>query len=127
LLCELDVVTELTKKLVDDNSHNAIDQSEYLSKYDGYIKHYETSKSKLEKLQNKRKTRIAKHDLIGGFMFELMERDVVISEFDERLFGVMVERVVVREEGLEVEFRYMQFLKYMVWLISTKIYSGDRA
>jgi len=38
-------------------------------------------------------------------MFELMEREEVVTEFDERLFGVMVERVVVQKDGLEVEFR----------------------
>lgn len=106
LLCEIDVVTELTRKLVDDNSCNIVDQNEYLSKYNSFVKRYETTKNKLEKLQNQRKSRIAKNDLISGFMFELKERDEIVTEFDERLFGVVVERVVVKADGgIEFEFR----------------------
>ncbi len=104
LLCEIDVVTELTRKLVDDNSCNIIDQNDYISKYDSYVKRYETAKAKLEKLQSQRQQRLAKHDSIGAFMFELSEQDEVLNEFDERLFGIVVERIMVRESGLEFEF-----------------------
>lgn len=37
-------------------------------------------------------------------MFELMERDEVITEFDEKLFAVVVERVVVRKYSLKFVF-----------------------
>ena len=40
-------------------------------------------------------------------MFELMKRDEVITEFAERLFNTVVERVVARESGVEVELRYL--------------------
>jgi len=106
LQSKLEVIEGLTRKLVDDNSCNVIDQNEYISKYEAHLKRYETSKFKLEKLQNQRNARIAKHDLIGGFMFELVECNEVISEFDEKLFGVVVKKVVVRKDGLEVEFRH---------------------
>ncbi len=91
-------------KLVDDNSCNIIDQNDYISKYDSYVKRYETAKAKLEKLQSQRQQRLAKHDSIGAFMFELSEQDEVLNEFDERLFGIVVERIMVRESGLEFEF-----------------------
>lgn len=103
LLCEIEVVTELTRKLVDDNSCNITEQNEYLSKYDSYVKRYETAKAKLEKLQSQRQQRIAKHDSIGAFIFELSERTEVLNEFDERLFGIVVERIVVRGNELEVK------------------------
>ena len=40
-------------------------------------------------------------------MFELTEHGQVITEFDERLFNTVVERVVARESGVEVELRYL--------------------
>ena len=107
LTCELDVISELTRKLVEDNACNVIDQHEYISKYDSFVKRYETAKLKLEKLYNKKHQRLTKRDSIGAFMFELMERNEVITEFDERLFNTVVERLVVRESGIEVEFRYL--------------------
>ena len=104
LTCELDVISELIRKLVDDNACNIIDQNEYISKYDNYVKRYESAKTKLEKLQNKKYQRLLKRDAIGAFMFALMEQDEVIKQFDERLFNSVVERVVVRESGIEVDF-----------------------
>lgn len=105
LLCEIDIVAELTKKLVDDNARSVIDQSEYISKYEGYVKRYETTKVKLEKFQQQRKARLAKSELIGGFMFELVERDETITQFDERLWNVVVESVVASKDGLTFEFK----------------------
>lgn len=37
-------------------------------------------------------------------MFEFEEHDKVIMEFDERLFNIVVERIVVRASGIKVEF-----------------------
>ncbi len=104
MTCELDVISELTRKLVDDNSCNIVDQNEYISKYNGFVKRYETAKTKLYKLQKQKHQRLLKRDAIGAFMFELTERDEIITKFDERLFGIVVERVVVRDNGIEVEF-----------------------
>ena len=105
LTCELDVISELTRKLVDDNACNSIDQNEYITKYESYVKRYESAKTKLEKLQNKKYQRLLKRDAIGAFMFALIEHDEVITQFDERLFNTVVERVVVRGNGMEVEFK----------------------
>ena len=105
MLCEIEVITELTRKFVDDNSCNIIDQKDYISKYDSYVKRYEVAKVKLEKLQLQRQQRLAKHDSIGAFMFKLSERDEVINEFDERLFCIVVERIMVRENKVIVQFK----------------------
>jgi len=104
LQSKLEVISELTRKLIQDNATNAISQEEYVSKYHSLVKKYNGTTEKLIKLQNEKHQMLLKRDAIGAFMFELMERDGVITEFDERLFGVMVERVVVRESGLEVEY-----------------------
>jgi hypothetical protein len=37
-------------------------------------------------------------------VFELSERDKIIAEFDEKLFSILVERVVVSGGNLEFEF-----------------------
>jgi len=108
LIWEIDVVTELTRKLVNDNSRNVINQGEYLPKYEGLVQRYEKAKNKLEKLQSEKHQRLVKKDAIGAFMFELHERNDVITKFDERLFAVVVDRVVdrvvVSVGGIEVIF-----------------------
>ena len=102
---KLEVIEGLTRKLIQDNATNAISQEEYVSKYDSLVKKYNGMTEKITKLQNEKHQRLSKRDAIGAFMFELMERDEVITEFDERLFGVVTQRIVVRESGIEVEFR----------------------
>ena len=105
LLCEIDVISELTKKLVDDNARNVIEQSEYISKYDGYVIRYETAKVKLEKLQIQLRQRLEKRESIGAFMFELSERNEIVTEFDERMWNITVERVLTSEHRLAFEFK----------------------
>ena len=104
LQSKLEVIEGLTRKLIQDNATNAISQEDYVSKYDSLVKKYNGTTEKLIKMQNEKHQRLSKRDSIGAFMFELMERDKVIAEFDERLFNTVVERVVVKENGLEFEF-----------------------
>ena len=99
-----------TRKLIQDNATNAISQKEYVSKYDSLVKKYDGTTEKLINLQNKKHQRLAKRDAIGAFMFELMERDEVITEFDERLFNTVVERVVVKSNG-ELEFGFRNVME----------------
>lgn len=47
---------------------------------------------------------MTKRDAIGAFIVELSNQDKVLTEFDERLRNVVVERVEVNEDGLEFEF-----------------------
>lgn len=103
LLSEIDIVSELVRKCVQENSESLVDQNEYLNKYEAHVKRYETAKAKLENLQNKKRQRLSKRDAIGAFMFELMERAEVITEFNERLFGIVVEKVIVKKDG-ELDF-----------------------
>ena len=100
---KLEVIEGLTRKLIQDNATNAISQEEYISKYDGLVKKYDGTTEKITKLQNEKHQRVSKRDVIGAFMFELMERDEIITEFDERIFGVVVERVVVKTNA-KLEF-----------------------
>ena len=99
LMQEIEVVTELTKKCISENSRSAQNQEEYAARYNGYVERYETTKAKLEKLEQQREERMAKSEAIGGFMFELSERDEVITVFDDRLWLTIVDKVTVHNDG----------------------------
>ena len=105
LQSKLEIIDGLTRKLIRDNATNTISQEEYVVKYDSLVKKYNGTTEKLITLQNEKHHNLSKRDAIGAFIFGLMERDEVITEFDERLFGVVVERVIVSERELVFEFK----------------------
>ena len=105
LLSEIEVVTELTRRCIEENSSTAQNQNDYLQKYNDLVARYESAKAKLDSLQSKRMKREAKAEEIGGFMFELMECGSNITEFDDRLWLTIVDTVTVHSSG-KLVFRF---------------------
>ena len=99
LLSEMEVVAELTKRCIEENSTTAQDQTTYLERYNGLAERYETAKTKLEKLQAAKAQREAKAEDIGGFMFELAEHGESLTEFDDRLWLTVIDIVTVHRDG----------------------------
>lgn len=102
---EVDVVVELTKRYVDENSQNALDQGKYLERYNELVQRYEKATGRIDDLEKKRSERLARADAIGGFMFELMERDQPLDFFDERLWQETINCVYVRRDG-QLTFKF---------------------
>ena len=99
LLSEMEVVAELTKRCIEENSTTAQDQATYLERYNGLAERYETAKAKLEQLQAVTAKREAKAEDIGGFMFELAEYGESLTEFDDRLWLTVIDTVTVHRDG----------------------------
>jgi hypothetical protein len=96
---EIEVVTELTRRCVEENSHSAQSQEAYAERYNSYVARYEAAKAKAEKLQSVRSQRTAKADEIGAFMFALAEYDSGITEFDDRLWAATVQKATAYQDG----------------------------
>ena len=105
LLSEMEVVAELTKRCIEENSTTAQDQTTYLERYNGLAERYETAKAKLEKLQAAKAQREAKAEDIGGFMFELAEYGESLTEFDDRLWLTVIDTVTVHRDG-QLTFKF---------------------
>ena len=105
LLSEMEVVAELTKRCIEENSTTAQDQTAYLERYNGLAERYETAKAKLEKLQAEKAQREAKAEDIGGFMFELAEYGESLTEFDDRLWLTVIDTVTVHRDG-QLTFKF---------------------
>lgn len=98
LLEEIDVVTELTKRCITENSQTAQNQEEYTVRYNGFVERYEKAKVQLEQLRTTKAAREAQADAIGAFMFEMQELDV-LTEFDEKLWLTIIDTVTVHADG----------------------------
>lgn len=105
LLEELDVVAELTKRCVDENSSTALDQGDYLARYNGLVERYDKAQDRVKELERKRTERMAKADAIGGFMFRLRELDQPLEHFDVRLWLDTIECVTVSRDG-DLTFKF---------------------
>ena len=98
LLEEIDVVTELTKRCIAENSQMAQNQEEYAARYNGFVERYEKAKAQLEQLRTTKDAREAQAEAIGAFMFEMQELDT-INEFDEKLWLTIIDTVTVHTDG----------------------------
>lgn len=94
LLEEIDVVTELTKRCIAENSQTAQNQAEYKARYNGFVARYEKAKTRVEELRSIKNARQAQADAIGAFIFEVQELDT-LSEFDEKLWLTVIDTVTV--------------------------------
>lgn len=98
-LQELDVIAELTKRCVDENSSIALDQDDYRARYNGLVERYEKAEGRVKELEKKRTERMAKADAIGAFMFRLRELEQPLEHFDERLWLEVIDCVTVHGDG----------------------------
>ena len=98
LLEEIEVVTELTKRCIAENSQTAQNQEEYAARYNGLVERYEKAKARLEQLRTTKAAREAQTEAIGAFMFEVQELDA-LTEFDEKLWLTVIDTVTVHADG----------------------------
>ncbi len=99
LLREIEVVTELTQRCIQEDARSAQSQEEYTARYNGYVKRYEAAKAKVDELQRQKTERQAKADAIGAFMFALSELETGITEFDDSLWQATVVKATAYHDG----------------------------
>ena len=102
---ESEIIVELMKSLIYENSRKVMNQDEYNKKYDSYTEKYEKIKSELSKLEDKKRDLKVRRDRIKLFIENLKSNDKLMNEFDEKLWYAMVNKVLVREDG-KVEFKF---------------------
>lgn len=104
LLEEIEVVTELTKRCIAENSQTAQNQEEYAARYNGFVERYEKTKAQLEQLRTTKAAREAQAEAIGAFMFEVQELDA-LTDFDDKLWLSVIDTVTVHTDG-QMTFKF---------------------
>lgn len=99
VLQEMEVVSELTRKYIMENSQSAQNQDEYNAHYNALVERYEKLQKKSFSLQKQKEECLAKRDLIGGFILELFRCKELLTEFDEQLWIAAVDKVTVFKDG----------------------------
>ena len=94
---ESEIIVELMKSLIYENSRKVMNQDEYNKKYDSYTEKYEKIKSELSKLEDKKRDLKVRRDKIKIFITNLKSHSEAIYEFDEKSWYAMVENVIICE------------------------------
>ena len=72
---EVEIVTELIRQCVDENSRVGLDQLEYQQRYNGLVKRYEKAKSRLERIEELHQDRRAKREQLDVFLDMVLTQD----------------------------------------------------
>ena len=99
LVREIEVVTELTRKCVEENARTAQDQGTYLARYNEYCDRYNTLAAKVNELQGQRELRQARGDGFNLFIRSFQKLNATVTAFDDRLWQTLLDTVIVQKNG----------------------------
>ena len=112
LLDESNLLTEMIKKLIEQNASTAMNQDEYARKYNDYAARFEKATAEYEKLQKQKLRRLHQSDILETFAFEIFCLPDLRIEFSDRLWLNLIdhatvygdERIVFKfKNGAEIE------------------------
>ena len=96
---ETQVVAELVKVAVQENASTAQSQDAYLQKYEALTKRYETAAAELERLKGIRAERERQDQAMALFIRTLKKQPEVLGAWNDTIWTVMVEKVLVHKDG----------------------------
>lgn len=96
---ETQVVAELVKAAVKENASTAQSQEAYLKRYEALTERYEKAATELERLQNLRTTQRQKDKKMALYIRTLKKQPVVLREWSDTIWTVMVEKAIVHRNG----------------------------
>jgi len=99
LIEEMEVVSQLIRKLIQDNSSNAQDQSTYIEKYNGYTARYEIANAELALLEQERLARQGRADAFMDFINAFKSTESKLLVFDSTLWLLTIDCVKVMNDG----------------------------
>ena len=103
---EMAVLADMAQTIIAENARIAQDQEEYKKRYDSMVVRYEAAKAKYNETTAAISAKEAQSARLEAFIKVLKEQDGVIADFDEGLWGSMVDCVTVgRDKSMTVTFR----------------------
>ncbi|WP_352418956.1 hypothetical protein [Proteiniborus sp.] len=95
---EMEIVEELFRKMVYENSRKAMDQKEYSKKYNELVERYKKAQDELNEIEEKQQENKVRKDSIDTFIDRLESQDTILIDFDEALWTSTVDKVVIEDD-----------------------------
>ena len=102
---ELDVITEMIQKCVQENATTPLSQEEYLKRYQSFVDKYKSKNEELTKLEQDKILKISRGESFKEFIDAFVKVDGYIEEFDDSLWLTTVEKVIVKKNQ-DLTFRF---------------------
>ena len=103
---EQELVTNQIRKLIAQNASDTLDQTDYAQRHANLMDRFEAIAATLAALNEQKQARDDQACMIGGFLFELRERDEPLAEFDPYIWAITVDTVTAHHDGrLVFKFR----------------------
>lgn len=106
LMRELQVLSDMVQNCINENARIAQDQTDYQKRYDELVSRYDATKAKYDTAEQGIKKRRAKAERLDAFVTAIKEQGTVVTEFDEGLWGTLVDFMTVySKEDISVTFK----------------------
>lgn len=102
---EIEVVSELVKKMVKENKSAVQSQEDYMARYTELSVRYEKTKNDLDKVLSEKSYKLGQATKLEAFVEELRERVDWLEFWDDEIWMIMVERAIVhKDKSITFEF-----------------------
>lgn len=102
---EMTVLVEMTQAAIAENARVAQNQEEYQKRYNGLLERYETAKNRYDELVYDIDQKQAYAERMRQFIKTLKAQDGILTEFDDALWGCMVDYVTIGREKKSITFK----------------------
>ena len=92
---EMQIVGELIRQCIEENTIKVQNQAEYLERYDRHTHRYEKMQKQYEALESERQRRKEQHDRISALATTLVQQTEMPIEFDDDLWLAAVDHATV--------------------------------
>ncbi|MDL2205631.1 recombinase family protein [Eubacteriales bacterium OttesenSCG-928-N13] len=96
---EVELVEGLARQAIQNNAREVIDQSEWTERNGIYLNRHAEATKRLAELDRQKVERIGRSQTLSVFIRDLVGRDQLLTEFDESLWAVVIDCVVVGLDG----------------------------
>ena len=96
---DIEVVVELSRKVIYENAHVAVDQDEWCERNNSYLERHRKAVEGVAKLEKLKCERQNKYLMLETFIKGIELRPLVLEEFDDKLWAVAIDMVLVMPNG----------------------------
>ena len=95
---EMEIVSELIRQCIEENTIKVQNQAEYLERYERHTHRYEKMQKQYETTETERQHRKEQHDRISAFAATLAGQAEMLIEFDDDLWLAAVDHATVNAD-----------------------------
>ena len=105
LKAEMHALMERIQSMIAENARVPLEQSDYIKRYDALASKYDALKSEHDQLEAEIADKVSRRESMNQFIATLRQQDELVRDFDENLWGSLVEVVTVHNET-DVRFTF---------------------